>query len=55
MFEMPVEAAQHEISDNENDKSIYEAHLSSNLENVCLTMNDKQGKNFHSYLVYFIW
>lgn len=44
LFELPVEYAQHEISDTENEKSIYEAHLSSNLQNVSLTMNEKQGK-----------
>lgn len=32
-----------ELSDNENDNSVYEAHLSSNLQNVSLTMNEKEG------------
>ncbi|CAH0551813.1 unnamed protein product [Brassicogethes aeneus] len=41
-FDFPVETT-HEGSDNENDKSVYEAHLSSNLQNVALTMNEKEG------------
>lgn len=32
-----------DISDNENEKSDYEAHLSSNLQNISLTMNDTHG------------
>lgn len=31
-------------SDTENDKSIYEARLSSDLQNVSLTMNEKEGQ-----------
>ncbi|XP_019866016.2 protein prune homolog 2 isoform X2 [Aethina tumida] len=42
IFDFPVETT-HEGSDNENDKSVYEAHLSSNLQNVALTMNEKEG------------
>ncbi|XP_017784259.1 PREDICTED: protein prune homolog 2 [Nicrophorus vespilloides] len=42
-YEMPQELSQADLSDNENDKSIYEAHLSSNLQNVSLTMNEKEG------------
>lgn len=45
MYDLPVEMVAHDISsDNENDKSVYEAHLSSNLQNVSLTMNEKEGK-----------
>lgn len=37
-------------SDNENEKSVYEAHLSSNLQNVAMTMNEKEGNlNFLAY------
>lgn len=43
MFDLPVEVNQSEMSDTENDVSIYEAHLSSNFQNVALTMNEKQG------------
>ncbi|KAJ8963102.1 hypothetical protein NQ318_018567 [Aromia moschata] len=44
LYELPVEMAPHDISsDNENDRSVYEAHLSSNLQNVSLTMNEKEG------------
>ncbi|KAJ8924442.1 hypothetical protein NQ315_007239 [Exocentrus adspersus] len=44
MYDLPVEAIPQDIpSDTENDKSVYEAHLSSNLQNVCLTMNEKEG------------
>nr|XP_023017961.1 protein prune homolog 2 [Leptinotarsa decemlineata] len=42
-FDLPVEVSHDTLSDNENDKSIYEAHLSSNLQNVSLTMNEKEG------------
>ncbi|KAG5867291.1 hypothetical protein JTB14_031759 [Gonioctena quinquepunctata] len=43
-FELPIEVSSHDaVSDNENDKSVYEAHLSSNLQNVSLTMNEKEG------------
>lgn len=44
MFELPVEVTHNEMSDTENDVSVYEAHLSSNLQNVALTMNEKEGK-----------
>ncbi|KAJ8958771.1 hypothetical protein NQ314_006370 [Rhamnusium bicolor] len=44
MYDLPVEMTPHDLpSDNENDKSVYEAHLSSNLQNVSLTMNEKEG------------
>lgn len=43
MFDLPVEVNQSEMSDTENDASIYEAHLSSNLQKVSLTMNEKEG------------
>lgn len=43
MFDMPLDYAHSELSDTENDKSVYEAHLSSNLQNVSLTMNEKEG------------
>ncbi|KAF2895733.1 hypothetical protein ILUMI_10437 [Ignelater luminosus] len=43
MYDMPLEYTQTDLSDNENDKSVYEAHLSSNLQNVSLTMNEKEG------------
>ncbi|XP_018576117.1 protein prune homolog 2 [Anoplophora glabripennis] len=46
MYDLPVEMVAHDIpsdNENENDKSIYEAHLSSNLQNVSLTMNEKEG------------
>ncbi|XP_060523022.1 protein prune homolog 2 [Cylas formicarius] len=50
MYELPVEASHDPPSDTENDKSIYEAHLSSNLQNVSLTMNEKEGNlNFLSH------
>ncbi|KAF5283872.1 hypothetical protein FQA39_LY04692 [Lamprigera yunnana] len=32
-----------DLGDNDNDNSIYEARLSSNLQNVSLTMNEKEG------------
>lgn len=41
---MPLEICQTELSDTENEKSIYEAHLSSNLQNVSLVMTEKEGK-----------
>lgn len=40
IYDMPEVS---EMSDTENEKSVYEAHLSSNLQNVSLTMNDKEG------------
>ncbi|XP_030764815.1 protein prune homolog 2 [Sitophilus oryzae] len=43
MYDLPVEIAYDPTSDTENDKSVYEAHLSSNLQNVSLTMNEKEG------------
>ncbi|EFA06589.2 protein prune homolog 2 [Tribolium castaneum] len=44
MYDLPLEVTTNtELSDTENDKSVYEAHLSSNLQNVCLTMNEKEG------------
>lgn len=44
MYDLPLEVTHLELSDTENDKSVYEAHLSSNLQNVSLTMNEKEGK-----------
>jgi len=44
MYDLPVETSYDPTSDTENDKSIYEAHLSSNLQNVSLTMNEKEGR-----------
>ena len=46
MYDLPLEVTNAELSDTENDKSVYEAHLSSNLQNVCLTMNEKEGMCF---------
>lgn len=50
MYDMPLEVqpgADH--SDTENDRSIYEAVLSPNLQNVSLTMHEKHGNlNFLS-------
>ncbi|XP_050294668.1 protein prune homolog 2 isoform X2 [Anthonomus grandis grandis] len=43
MYDLPVEGSYDPTSDTENDKSIYEAHLSSNLQRVSLTMNEKEG------------
>ncbi|XP_066257362.1 protein prune homolog 2 [Euwallacea similis] len=43
MYDLPVETSYDPTSDTENDKSIYEAHLSANLQNVSLTMNEKEG------------
>lgn len=44
LYEFPVEIPANDVtSDNENDKSIYEAHLSPNFQNVSLTMNEKEG------------
>ncbi|KAL1497482.1 hypothetical protein ABEB36_008440 [Hypothenemus hampei] len=43
MFDLPNETGYDPTSDTENDKSVYEAHLSSNLENVSLTMTEKEG------------
>lgn len=44
LYDLPVEIAPNDItSDNENDKSVYEAHLSSNFQKVSLTMNEKEG------------
>lgn len=42
-FELPVEVSYNDLSDNENEKSVYEAHLSENFQNVSLTMNEKEG------------
>ncbi|KAK9891212.1 hypothetical protein WA026_013527 [Henosepilachna vigintioctopunctata] len=48
-FELPIEVSHLDNSDNENEKSVYEAHLSSNLQNVSLKMNEKEGNlNFLS-------
>ncbi|CAG9766231.1 unnamed protein product [Ceutorhynchus assimilis] len=50
MYDLPGETSHEPTSDTENDKSIYEAHLSSNLQNVSLTMNEKEGNlNFLSH------
>lgn len=44
LYEFPVEIPSNDVtSDNENDKSIYEAHLSPNFQNVSLKMNEKEG------------
>ncbi|KAK9696163.1 Bcl2-/adenovirus E1B nineteen kDa-interacting protein 2 [Popillia japonica] len=43
VYEMPLELCHTELSDTENEKSIYEAHLSSNLQNVSLIMTEKEG------------
>lgn len=51
MYDLPLEVNNTELSDTENDKSVYEAHLSSNLQNVCLTMNEKEGL-LQSYLIF---
>lgn len=59
MYDLPVEMVAHDIpsdNENENDKSVYEAHLSSNLQNVSLTMNEKEGKKSKfARLFYFIF
>ncbi|KAL3289190.1 hypothetical protein HHI36_003624 [Cryptolaemus montrouzieri] len=48
-YDLPVEVSPLDMSDNENEKSVYEAHLSSNLQNVSLRMNEKEGNlNFLS-------
>lgn len=45
LYDFPIEIPANDVaSDNENDKSIYEAHLSPNFQNVSLTMNEKEGK-----------
>ncbi|KRT86779.1 CRAL-TRIO domain containing protein [Oryctes borbonicus] len=43
VYDMPLELCHAELSDTENEKSIYEAHLSSNLQNVSLIMTEKEG------------
>lgn len=44
MYDMPIEVqGGTDQSDTENDRSIYEAVLSPNLQNVSLTMNEKHG------------
>lgn len=43
MFDLPLEVGHNDLSDTENDKSVYEAHLNSNLQNVSLTLNQKEG------------
>lgn len=43
LFDMPIEVSQADLSDTENDRSIYEAQLSPNLQNVSLKLNDKEG------------
>lgn len=40
---MPVEATTADLSDTENDISVYEAHLNCNLQNVALILNQKEG------------
>lgn len=52
MFDLPVEVTQSEMSDTENDVSVYEAHLSSNFQNVALTMNEKEGIKIFSFFLY---
>lgn len=47
-YDLPIEI--HEVSDSENEKSVYEARLSSNFQKVSLRMNDKEGTlNFLAY------
>lgn len=50
MYDMPLEVQPNaDHSDTENDRSIYEAVLSPNLQNVSLTMHEKHGNlNFLS-------
>lgn len=53
LYDFPVEVSVNDVtSDNENDKSIYEAHLSPNFQNVSLTMNEKEG-NWSVYNISF--
>lgn len=40
---MPIETNAGDLSDTENDKSAYEAHLNCNLQNVALILNQKEG------------
>lgn len=42
-FDLPVELSSTDLSDTENDRSVYEAHLNCNLQNVSLTLNQKEG------------
>lgn len=49
LYDFPVEVPD-VTSDNENDKSVYEAHLSPNFQNVSLKMNEKEGKNMELVL-----
>lgn len=44
MYDMPLEISPTDHSDTENERSVYEAVLSPNLQNVSLTMNEKYGK-----------
>lgn len=43
LYDMPIEISQNDLSDTENEKSVYEAQLSPNLQNVSLKLNDKEG------------
>ncbi|XP_018334149.1 protein prune homolog 2 [Agrilus planipennis] len=43
LFDMPCEISNCDGSDTENDKSVYEAHLSENFQNVALKLNEKEG------------
>lgn len=40
---MPVEVNNADLSDTENDRSVYEAHLNCSLQNVSLILNEKEG------------
>lgn len=44
IYDMPIEISQTELSDTENDHSIYEAHVNPNLQNVSLKLNEKEGR-----------
>lgn len=44
-FDMPIEVSADDLSDTENEKSAYEAHLNYNLQNVSLVLNQKEGIN----------
>lgn len=43
LLDISLDLSDDEVSDKENDKSVYEAHLSSNFEHVSLTMNENEG------------
>lgn len=58
-FEMPIEVSYHDLSDNENEKSVYEARLSENFQNVSLRMNEKEGElnnvDLYNMFIWYIW